>query len=347
MPVKKAVTLVVLGGISALALTALAFVAISQVTPWPGAMVLRALFDFDGSRRSRALRPHVPGDVGSIRDIPYDPADADALLDVYFPSRLGGTGTVLPTLVWVHGGGWVAGGRAQLAEYASILAARGHTVVVVGYTLAPEATYPVALQQVNRSLSFLQSEGSDLHADVGRIVLAGDSAGAQLAAQLANAITSPAYAALIDLDPAMPPTSLRAVALFAGPYDIELANLDGILGFFLRLALWAYLGSNDIRSDRYAPASVLRFVTADFPPSFISAGDADPLLNHSLALSDALTALGVDVDAVFFGQGPHSGLGHNYQFDLDGDAGQVALARLGAFLDRHQRPLSESGDLVP
>lgn len=332
----RRIAIIAFSAVLALILVVATFVLVAQITPWPGAMVVRAVFDFDGARRSQLLRPHVPDGVASMRDVSYDPADPDALLDVYFPAE---TSAPLPAVVWVHGGAWVAGGRAQMAEYASILAATGYAVVVVGYTLAPEATYPVALRQVARSLTFLEAEGETLHVDATRIVLAGDSAGAQIAAQLANAITAPDYAAAIDILPSMAPEHLRGTVLFAGAYDMQLVTFQGVIGFFLKSALWAYTGSPDFKTeDRFRPASVLHYVSGRFPPSFISAGAADPLLAHSRALADALAALGVEIDGLFFDDGRFPDLGHNYQFDLDTEAGRIALTRLGAFLQRHLTP---------
>lgn len=307
--------------------TGLVFFLATLVSPWPGAMVVRAAFNLDGMRRTQMLAPHVPAGISSLLDVRYDDTDPNALLDVYFPAGA----TALPTIVWVHGGAWVSGGRWQMAQFASILAADGYAVVAVGYSLAPEATYPTPLLQVSRALGFLERTGAQLHVDPTRLILAGDSAGAQIAAQLANAITSPDYAAAIGVVPPVDPSNLRGTVLFSGAYDLGLVKLDGVIGFFLRSVLWAYTGSRDFATDsRFAPASVVHFLSPRFPPTFISAGDADPLLAHSLAFAEALRALGVEVHGVFFDSGGTAG--HNYQFDLDAESGRAALARLHTFL---------------
>jgi len=327
------VALLAVAGLSA---AALLFVVASAVSPWPGAMVVRTIFELGGMRQSRLLEPHVPGGVSSVRDVPYDRGDPDALLDVYVPSALA-DGETLPAIVWVHGGAWVSGGRWQMCEYASILAASGYAVVVVGYSLAPEAIYPVALNQVNTALGFLGAEGSRLHVDGARVVLAGDSAGAQIAAQLANAVTWPDYARTIGISPQLSAANLRGAVLFSGAYDLGLIDLRGVTGLFVRSVLWAYTGSADFATDPcFASASVVHHLSADFPPTFISAGDADPLLAHSLAFADALDALGVDVHRLFFNAEGRSG--HNYQFDLDAKTGRIALAELLIFLQHASSP---------
>jgi acetyl esterase len=77
---------------------------------------------------------------------------------------------------------------------------------------------------------------------------------------------------------------------------------------------------------------VTDYVTENFPPSFISAGNADPLLPHSLTLADRLEQLGVPVETLFFATDHEPGLGHEYQFVLDSEAGQLALERSVEFL---------------
>jgi acetyl esterase len=79
-------------------------------------------------------------------------------------------------------------------------------------------------------------------------------------------------------------------------------------------------------------ASVPHYVTPKFPPTFISAGNGDPLLPHSVAMADALAKEGVRVDRLFFAQEHTPSLPHEYQVNLDSDAGKLALARSLEFL---------------
>lgn len=158
------------------------------LSPWPGTLLIRALFGRGAARASAALGPHVPTGVSSRLDIPYDPADRDALLDIHWPPGE----AAHPAVVWMHGGAFVSGSRRDVANYLRVLAGQGFTAVGVGYSIAPGATYPTPLRQLDAALGFLQREAARLRLDPTRIVLAGDSAGAQLAAQMANLVTSPA-----------------------------------------------------------------------------------------------------------------------------------------------------------
>jgi acetyl esterase/lipase len=75
-------------------------------------------------------------------------------------------------------------------------------------------------------------------------------------------------------------------------------------------------------------------VTSSFPPAFVSAGNGDPLLPHTVALVEALDRHGVDHDALLFADGHEPRLGHEFQFDLDTADGREALDRAVAFIQR-------------
>jgi acetyl esterase len=81
-----------------------------------------------------------------------------------------------------------------------------------------------------------------------------------------------------------------------------------------------------------AEFSVVRNVTAEFPPMFISVGNADPLAPHSRRLAETAAKLGVAVDSLFFPDDYTPPLQHEYQFDLDSEAGKLALERTLKFL---------------
>ena len=74
------------------------------------------------------------------------------------------------------------------------------------------------------------------------------------------------------------------------------------------------------------------YVTADCPRTFISAGNADPLLPQSVAFAEALAGRKAYVDTLFFPNDHSPALPHEYQFNLDTDAGKLALERSVKFL---------------
>src|SRR6478672_8738734 len=150
-----------------------ALLVTARTTPWPSALLIRAVFDRGAAHASAALEKHVPGDLVEVVDEAYDIASPDGRLDVFRPPRT----EPLPTAVWVD------------------------------YSIAPGSRYPTPVKQVAAALDHLVDHADRLGVDPARIVLAGDSAGAQIAAQVALLVTDPAYAADVGIDVALPPSS--------------------------------------------------------------------------------------------------------------------------------------------
>jgi acetyl esterase len=314
-------------------------VAAFTLSPRPVLLALGWLFDRGAAQAAQALAPHVPAGGRTLADQPVDGPWPGLRFDLHLPPVPAPPGGH-PLLVWIHGGGWVSGRKEDVANYLRIVAARGAVAAAsLDYTLAPDAVHPTQLQQVHAGLRTLRAQAARLGIDPQRIVLAGDSAGAQLAAQLAAAITHPAYGERLGVPAgSVDPRAIRGTALFCGPFDLALFRLDGPLGPVLRAVLWALTGERDAQATpAFELASVLRHVSGDFPPTFISVGNADPLKAHSLAMEARLRALGVPVQTLYFPDDHTPPLGHEYQFTLDDPAGETALQRLLDFLGERLR----------
>jgi len=324
----KLLFLWVAGVVAVVAATA---AALYLLTPWPRALLLRHEFDAAGRETVRKLAPHVPQDVTAILDQRYG-TDYRDRLDVFHPA---GPPRPRLTVVWIHGGGWVAGSKDHIAPYARILAAKGFTVVAIDYALAPGATYPTPVQQVNQALGYLMQEADRLQIDPSRIVLAGDSAGAQIALQLATFTAQPSYAELLHIAPALGRGQLAGLLLYCGIYRMEPKDVDNTV---LTIEFWAYSGSRDFLNDKvFATAWVIDRLNGNLPPAFISVGSKDDLRRQSIALADALEKQGVRVERLIFPTDTQPPLFHEYQFDLDRPEAQQALAKSVAFLESLQR----------
>lgn len=162
-----------------------------------------------------------------------------------------------------------------------------------------------------------------------RLVLAGDSAGAQIAAQTAAVLTNPDYARLVGIAPGVSPDQIAGTLLHCGVYDISgMGKEGGVLGWFVQSAGWAYSGKRNWRQDKlFQTMSIAPHIVATFPPAFVSAGNADPLGPQSVAIAQALKTAGVDVEELFFPKDYQPALGHEYQFDVDTQAGRMALTQ--------------------
>ena len=304
----------------------------------PGALVFRSLLE-QWSRVTRPSSGRNPA-VASIADVHYDPGEPDARLDVYFPSSVA-TGERLPAVIWMHGGAWIAGTKDAAAHYFELLAASGITVVAVEYSRAPDAQYPTPILQINDAIAYVQRHADRFHVDDQRVILAGDSAGAQMASQIATLVTSPAYASTVGIVTSLLPDQLRGVILFCGVYDVAAearhprAVPNAAFRVFARSVLWAYTGSRERDSAMSRQLSTIDHVTSDFPPTFISGGNADPLTDaHSRPFAARLADLGVDVTARFFPRDHTPALGHQYQFRVEAPDARAALDEVLEFVQR-------------
>ncbi|WP_334112718.1 alpha/beta hydrolase [Paucihalobacter sp.] len=306
--------------------------AVFKLSPYPSVWLIRYGFDKEAIKVNAALEQQVPDGIETINNIQYDISDNDAFLDVYFHNDSITSKKQLPVIVWTHGGGLISGDKSQISNYCKILASKGFVVISIDYTIAPAGKYPKPIQQLNKALAFISANAKNLHADTSFFILAGDSAGSMIASATANIITNPDYAKITQVEPGLEPQQLKGLLLYCGIYNIDNTSTEGAFGTFLETVKWVYFGKKDITDDNYAnTAFVTNFLTSGFPPTFISAGNEDPLLPQSKLLAGKLSALNVSIDTLFFPKNHVPALGHEYQFTLD-DSGEMALKRSVEFI---------------
>ncbi|MEP7314937.1 MAG: alpha/beta hydrolase [Pseudomonadota bacterium] len=151
-------------------------------------------------------------------DLHYAPGPRGGM-DVYLPPA----GARKPLVIFWYGGNWTAGARADYRFVGAALAKTGHVTVLPDYRLYPPARFPDFLQDAARAVVSAQREAARLGADPQRIVLAGHSAGAYIAAMLA---LQPRYL----LEAGGDPRWIAGLIGLSGPYDINpnTAVLDAI-----------------------------------------------------------------------------------------------------------------------
>lgn len=111
-------------------------------------------------------------------DIPYGDEHQRQVLDVYSPDGAKG----LPVMFWIHGGGWQAGDKSDVALKPNALMARGFVFVSTNYRLLPDVEMDVLTRDVAKSLGWVYKNIEKFGGDSERIFVGGHSAGAQLAA---------------------------------------------------------------------------------------------------------------------------------------------------------------------
>ncbi len=281
---------------------------------WPSALVTRWVFTGSNGELAARTDPWVQTDVEQSLDLEYTDGET---LDVLRPAGLDGD---LPVVVWLHGGAWVGGDKADVRPYLEVLASQGRAVVGVNYSRAPGSSYPTPVEQTAEALDWVREHAADHDLDSSRIVLAGDSAGAQIAVE----------AALRE-----PPGQIAGLLLQSGAFDPGwmVEELDGWSGWIVGRAVSSYVDPED-----HAAARVVDHVTADLPPVWVTSGDADPLRSQTVELVARLEELGVDVTAHLPESAEGPPLGHEYQFDLGLEPSVEALQGLRRFLDETFSP---------
>jgi acetyl esterase/lipase len=331
---KKTFLWITSGVFGLLLLIVLAF----RVSPWPGALVIRTVFNRGGHKTLLAMQEALPDyQVSVVSNQRYRQNDKDALLDVYIPHTAQVASARLPIVIWTHGGAWLSGDKTDDGPYFERLASNGYVVISLNYSLAPGKHYPTAVHQINDAYAYVQANAARFYADPNKVVLAGDSAGAQLSSQMAALITSPSYAKEVGVQPTLRPAQLAGVVLYCGIYKMEgLATpnpaLPKIVGWGDDVSVWAYAGTRDRHSPLIRQMSAYYHVTKNFPATFISGGNGDPLTHdQSIPFAQKLSAQAVPVTTEFFPTDHSPSLPHEYQFTFNPD-GEASFAAMTQFL---------------
>jgi acetyl esterase/lipase len=212
--------------------------------------------------------------VERIRNIAYHRVGRHRLrLDVY---RHRDRPTGCPTLLQIHGGGWVVGSKNEQGVPLMLhLASRGWVCVSADYRLSPRATFPDPLIDLKHALRWIREEGPACGVDPDFVVVTGGSAGGHLAALVALTANEPAYQPGFErVD-----TSVRACVAFYGVYDFtdrhRLWPHPGLARLLQRQVMKAAL--HEAR-EAYELASPMSRVGTNAPPFFVIHGDRDTMV---------------------------------------------------------------------
>jgi acetyl esterase/lipase len=214
------------------------------------------------------------------------PGGRDLHVDIYRPAE--GAVPTRAAILLVHGGGWAVGNRDAMAAMAASFAAKGFLALAIEYRLVGEAPWPAQLDDVKAAARWTADNADRLGIDPGRIVLAGCSAGGQLAMLTAAELRQePRIAAVVALFPA------SELSVAAEP---EKGELNAV----------ALLGPN-ASAEAVRSASPLHQITADYPPVFLLHGGGDWLIDPvaSLRVYEKLRSLGVPAELHIYARGLH------------------------------------------
>lgn len=242
----------------------------------------------------------------------------------------------LPLVVWIHGGGFIAGEKEGTENVMTCLTAAGYAAISLDYPVAPEHRYPAALQAIDAFFASLPDLSERCPIDLARIVLGGDSAGAQLAAQFAAKETNAALSEGMRL-PRRLSFPLKGVALVSGPFDLPALRCyakahDKKILFLVDLWGRAYFGKLFWHRSRAVKETVIApQVTQDFPPAFLTDGNEGSFEVQNRALGEALRRKDIPVKELYFAK-DGGAVPHDYLFRLAEAPAREGLKELLSFL---------------
>lgn len=211
--------------------------------------------------------------ISIINDIKYSRTKKfNAVLDVYFDAEIK---TKRPVMFYIHGGGFVAGGKEYRKAIALWFAVQGYFVVNVNYGLSPECVFPEQLKHLASALNWVEKNQGKFNLDLKKIVVSGDSAGAYYAAMFACLTESEELQKNLKIK-----TNLHfaGTVLNCGLYDMK-SVLEKRLAFGINEKIFEeYTGIkkemvNDYEfKDCCSPLSV---VNDSFPPTYLIYAEKD------------------------------------------------------------------------
>lgn len=188
-------------------------------TTQQNSQIIASAFNLTTGLQQKIMDRYAPKNIQVQHDIVYA-TQANLSFDLYQDSQLQDL-AARPTIVWIHGGGWIAGSKTHARGYFKLLAAQGFNVIAVQYQFAPHATYPTQLQQIDLALNYITQHAEKYQLNPQQLFLAGDSAGANLASHYAALLSNPTFAQQSNLQPTIQRKQLKGVILHCGIYDLK------------------------------------------------------------------------------------------------------------------------------
>jgi len=225
--------------------------------------------------------------VAAVDDLSVDAGSSPLRARLYRPGRS------LGTLLFLHGGGWVVGNVDTHDGPCRMLAnAVPCDVLSVEYRKAPESPFPSAVEDADGSLAWLLENGQGLGLDPTGVIVAGESAGANLAAVLARHARD-RHISLAGQVLVTPPTDAAmatgSAGAFAAGFRLTAASMAWFMGH--------YLAGGGVATD--PDVSPLRATTlAGLAPGLIITAEFDPLRDEGRAYAARLIKAGNDVTYV-------------------------------------------------
>jgi acetyl esterase/lipase len=276
-----------------------------------------------------AADPVVPDGVVFEQNVEYsNPDDQHLQLNIARPKEGAGP---FPTVLCIHGGGWVGGHRKSYNAQCLKLAEQGYVAATVSYRLAPKYPFPAAIHDCKAAVRWLRANAEKFHIDPNRIGVMGGSAGGHLSQFLG--VTNGVRSLEGTGGNAEQSSDVACVVNYFGPTDM--AGMWGT-SVAAKQALIPFLGGDSITARRnHILSSPISWVTPDAAPTLCIQGTRDTLVPFEQAtlFVNRMKAADVEIDLLLI-----EGAGHGFGGE---DAVRAAKATL-AFFDKHLKPKPEA-----
>jgi arylsulfatase A len=242
--------------------------------------------------RNKLVPFKLPDGVTLERDLTYAQYGTRELkLDLYQPSSGNGP---FPAVVFIHGGAWLMGSKADFSHQAAYLASKGYVCVSINYRLSTEAPYPAALHDSKAAVRWMRANAVKYKIDPNKIAASGGSSGGQLVALLGT--TAGVRTMEGDGGNAQFSSRVQAVAAFNPLTDFVsmLARTQNPKAAIT--AVTKFLGGTWKQvPEKYMEASPVAHVSATAAPFLFlhATGDTTMPYAQSLEMQSALQAVGV------------------------------------------------------
>jgi acetyl esterase/lipase len=212
---------------------------------------------------------------------------------------------VRPTLIYIHGGGWVHLAREDRILYLLTYLAQGMNTVNIDYRVANQSPAPAAVEDCRCALHWVFRHAKEYGFDTNKIVVAGESAGGHLALMTGMLDPSAGFDNSCAWSNGEEPVKVAAIVNFFGITDVP----DVLEGPHRQSWAVEWLGSLPNRMELARKLSPLTYVRAGLPPIITIHGTKDPAVpyQHAVRLHQGLESAGVPNQLVTIPEGGHSG----------------------------------------
>src|SRR5580698_3331584 len=211
----------------------------------------------------------------------------------------------LPTVIYIHGGGWLYGDRTGALPQLLPYFARGWNVVNVEYRMSGQALAPAAVDDSVCALRWVYRNAKQFHFDLDRIIVTGHSAGGHLSLMMGMFDPSSGLDNGCPADPVWGdvPMKVAAVVNWYGVSDVN----DLLAGPNRKNYAVAWLGDQQNIAAIAKQVSPLTYVRPGLPPIISIHGDGDDVVpySHAVRLHEALNKAGVKNELVTIYGGKH------------------------------------------